>query len=168
MKSLPWFRAYTEMVDDEKLRLLAFEDRWHFVALLCLKGQGVLDETGPLLFRKVAVKLGLTLAELEDVARRLSEVGLLDADTFQPSMHLVVDRSDLRPHPSAWRLIRERIFHRDDYTCAYCGVRGVALECDHVVPVARGGSHDDSSLTTACRPCNRSKRDKLLTQWRPS
>ena len=84
MKSLPWFRAYTEMVDDEKLRLLAFEDRWHFVALLCLKGQGVLDETGPLLFRKVAVKLGLDVRSVEEVARRLSEVGLIDEKTLQP------------------------------------------------------------------------------------
>ncbi len=84
MKSLPWFRAYTEMVDDEKLRLLAFEDRWHFVALLCLKGQGVLDETGSLLFRKVAVKLGLDVRSVEEVARRLSEVGLIDEKTLQP------------------------------------------------------------------------------------
>jgi hypothetical protein len=72
------------MVDDEKLRLLAFEDRWHFVALLCLKGQGVLDETGSLLFRKVAVKLGLDVRSVEEVARRLSEVGLIDEKTLQP------------------------------------------------------------------------------------
>lgn len=85
MKSLPWFRAYTEMVDDEKLRLLAFEDRWHFVALLCLKGQGVLDETGPLLFRKVAVKLGLDVRSVEEVARRLAEVGLINEKTLQPT-----------------------------------------------------------------------------------
>ena len=84
MTNLPWFRAYTEMVDDEKLRLLAFEDRWHFVAMLCLKGQGVLDETGSLLFRKVAVKLGLDVRSVEEVARRLSEVGLIDEKTLQP------------------------------------------------------------------------------------
>lgn len=84
-KPLPWFRAYTEMVDDEKLRLLAFEDRWHFVALLCLKGQGVLDETGPILFRKVAVKLGLDVRSVEEVARRLAEVGLINEKTLQPT-----------------------------------------------------------------------------------
>ena len=84
MSQLPWFRAYTEMVDDEKLRLLAFEDRWHFVALLCLKGQGVLDEGGALLFRKVAVKLGLDVRSVEEVARRLAEVGLIDEKTLQP------------------------------------------------------------------------------------
>jgi len=25
MKAMPWFRMYTEAIDDEKLRLLAFE-----------------------------------------------------------------------------------------------------------------------------------------------
>lgn len=82
--NLPWFRAYTEMIDDEKLRLLAFEDRWHFMALLCLKGQGVLDDSGPLLMRKAAVKMGLDTRTLEDVVRRLAEVGLVDQDTMQP------------------------------------------------------------------------------------
>jgi len=81
----PWFRMYTEAVDDEKLRLLAFEDRWHFVAILCCKGKGVLDEGEPgLVRRKVAVKLGLDLRELDEVVRRLSEVHLLDRDTLQP------------------------------------------------------------------------------------
>lgn len=167
-KTMPWFRAYTEMVDDEKLRLLAFEDRWHFVALLCLKGKGVLDEGGPLLMRKVALKMGLTLTELAEVMKRLEAVGLACSATYQPSMHLVVAREDMRPHATAWRVIRERIFRRDDYTCAYCGARGVSLECDHVVPVARGGGHEDENLTTACRACNRSKRDKLVSEWRPA
>lgn len=87
MKSLPWFRLYTEMIDDEKLGLLAFEDRWHFVALLCLKGKGVLDNEPDveMLARKVALKMGLTCAELEKVAGRLSRMGLIDFDTFQPT-----------------------------------------------------------------------------------
>jgi hypothetical protein len=83
-KSLPWFRMYHEAIDDEKLRLLAFEDRWHFVALLCCKAQGFLDNGDLLMQRKVAVKLGITVATLEEVARRLSEVGLIHADTLQP------------------------------------------------------------------------------------
>ncbi len=86
MKSLPWLRLYTEIIDDEKLGLLAFEDRWHFVALLCLKGKGVLDNEpdAELLARKVALKMGLTCAELEKVAHRLSRMGLIDNETFQP------------------------------------------------------------------------------------
>lgn len=82
--SLSWFRLYSEIVDDEKLRLLAFEDRWHFVALLCCKAAGIVDEGGALLRRKVAVKCGLDIASFEEVARRLSEVELIDFDTLQP------------------------------------------------------------------------------------
>jgi hypothetical protein len=87
MKKLPWLRLYTETVDDERLRLLAFEDRWHYIALLCLKGSGLLDagDEAKMLQRKIAVKLGLQLRELEGVASRLGEVGLIDPATFQPT-----------------------------------------------------------------------------------
>lgn len=85
-KALPWLRLYTDTIDDEKMRLLAFEDRWHFVALLCCKGSGLLDgdDSPDLLRRKLGVKLGLAARELEAMADRLAEVGLIDPDTFQP------------------------------------------------------------------------------------
>lgn len=85
--SNPWFRLYTEAVDDEKLRLLAFEDRWHFIAILCCKGRGLLDHAGDdigLIRRKIAIKLGLDVRALDEVARRLAEVGLIDEQTLQP------------------------------------------------------------------------------------
>ena len=82
--SNPWFRLYSEAVDDEKLRLLAFEDRWHFVALLCCKNMGILDDMSVITRRKIAVKMGLDLRELGEVARRLAEVDLIDQDTLQP------------------------------------------------------------------------------------
>lgn len=81
----PWFRLYNEIIDDEKLLLLAFQDRWHFVALLALKNRGVLDENdGDMLQRKLCVKLGLHKAELEELGKRLSDVGLIHRKTFQP------------------------------------------------------------------------------------
>ncbi len=115
MSNMPWFRAYTEMVDDEKLRLLAFEDRWHFVALLCLKGQGVLESSDPLMMRKVAVKLGIDLRTLEEVARRLSEVGLIDRDSLQP---LAWDNRQMKSDTSAerTRAYRERKKRHGDVT----------------------------------------------------
>jgi hypothetical protein len=81
MSVTPWFRTYNRMVDDEKLRLLAFEDRWHFMALCCLKNEGLLDEPeGDLKRRKIAVRMGLQVRELEEVGRRLREVELIDAN----------------------------------------------------------------------------------------
>lgn len=84
-RAITWFRMYAEAVDDEKLRLLAFEDRWHFFALLCCKAQGVLDHGDPLMRRKVALKLGLAARELDEVSRRLAEVGLIDGETLEPN-----------------------------------------------------------------------------------
>lgn len=72
-----------------------------------------------------------------------------------------------RAEGAEWVALRATVFERDDYTCTYCGARGGTLECDHVIPVAKRGSNALSNLTTACKPCNRSKRDKLLSQWRP-
>jgi hypothetical protein len=78
-KRMPWFRLYHRMIDDDKLRLLDFSDRWHFVALCCLKCDGLLDsKQDDLLRRKVAVKLGVTTDDLEQIEGRLREVGLLD------------------------------------------------------------------------------------------
>ena len=63
--------------------------------------------------------------------------------------------------------IRAIVFLRDDWICRYCNKRGGRLECDHIVPVSRGGSNDLSNFATACFSCNRSKRDKTLAEWRP-
>ena len=77
--SMQWFRLYSRIIDDEKLRLLAFEDRWHFVALCCLKSSGLLDEPdSDLRNRKISVKIGVQVRELEEIGRRLKEVGLVD------------------------------------------------------------------------------------------
>lgn len=79
MSTLPWFRLYSRIVDDTKIKLLAFEDRWHFVALCCLKSTGLLDKADTdLRTREIAVALGVQLRELDEIGRRLREVGLVD------------------------------------------------------------------------------------------
>lgn len=49
--------------------------------------------------------------------------------------------------------------------CAYCGSNG-PIEADHVVPVSLGGRHSEGNLLPACQSCNRSKHNKLLSEWR--
>lgn len=106
--SLQWCRLYGEMVDDAKLKLLAFEDRWHFVALLCLKTQGVLDDSKPeLLDRVVGAKLGLASREADEVRRRLIEVDLISQD-WQP---LAWDRRQFKSDNSTARVQAWRAAH---------------------------------------------------------
>lgn len=64
----------------------------------------------------------------------------------------------------AWRKLRQEIFERDGHECQYCG-SSHDLTCDHIVPLIRGGTNDHDNLTTACRPCNSSKGDKLVEEW---
>lgn len=82
---MQWFRMWTDAIDDEKLKLLAFEDRWHYVALLCMKRKGILDapDSPALRDRKVGAKLGLGDRDRDEVRNRLREVGLVD-ENWQP------------------------------------------------------------------------------------
>jgi hypothetical protein len=60
----------------------------------------------------------------------------------------------------------EYIRIRDEGPCVYCGQS--ATEVDHIRPLARhGGWEHTSNLVPACRSCNASKGDKLLTEWDP-
>lgn len=98
MSQMHWFRLYHRIVDDEKLRLLAFEDRWHFVALCCLRSSGILTEPdSELRTRRIAVKLGVQVRELDEISRRLREVDLIDENL----------------NPLAWNDLQ---FHSDNST----------------------------------------------------
>jgi hypothetical protein len=47
--------------------------------------------------------------------------------------------------------------------CHYCGVKGVPLTRDHIVPRARGGVDKSWNVVDSCEPCNFSKGKKLPT-----
>lgn len=50
--------------------------------------------------------------------------------------------------------------------CVYCGVyKPNQMHIDHVVPIARGGLHEESNLVSACAKCNQSKGSKLVSEW---
>lgn len=66
---------------------------------------------------------------------------------------------------SQWRRVRLEVFVRDNWTCRYCETRNEQMECDHVLPVAKGGTHTKDNLATACQNCNRSKSAKTLEEW---
>jgi 5-methylcytosine-specific restriction endonuclease McrA len=49
--------------------------------------------------------------------------------------------------------------------CFYCGSI-YRLSIDHVIPLSEGGSHTLGNLVSCCGPCNASKGNKLITQWK--
>lgn len=106
-KPLPWFRVYHEIIDDDKLGLVAFEDRWHYVAILACKARGLLDKADArdMMFRRIALKMGVAARELDEIARRLAEVGLIDRETLQP---LAWDERQMRSDSSTERTRKYR------------------------------------------------------------
>jgi HNH endonuclease len=62
--------------------------------------------------------------------------------------------------------LRFRVFARDNFTCQYCGMGSpdVALEVDHIHPVARGGRHHLENFTTSCHDCNIGKGTMLIEE----
>ncbi|MEL7561989.1 HNH endonuclease [Dehalogenimonas sp. 4OHTPN] len=68
-----------------------------------------------------------------------------------------------RPRPRH-KLTRWEIFHRDDFSCQYCGKKAQPLTIDHVVPRFQGGRHSWENLVAACVPCNRHKAGRTPEQ----
>lgn len=153
-----WFRMYHEFATDAKVQMLSESDQRRLVMLLCLHRANPEKQS----IEELAFYLRITTNEMLQTGENLIQAGLLDSN-LKPIKPLEIYPE--RPPANVWKEIRERIFKRDNYTCGYCGEIGKRLECDHVVPVSKGGSHDDENLVTSCFKCNRSKAAKLLTNW---
>ena len=49
--------------------------------------------------------------------------------------------------------------------CAYCGKELSLFHVDHIIPICKGGTNENSNLTLSCPKCNLSKGSKLLSEW---
>ncbi|MEI6290079.1 MAG: HNH endonuclease [Chloroflexota bacterium] len=72
-----------------------------------------------------------------------------------------------RPRPRV-KLTRREVFHRDNYTCQYCGRKLSSLTIDHIIPRHLGGKHTWSNVITACASCNHQKGGRNLEETRLS
>lgn len=68
--------------------------------------------------------------------------------------------------PANWKAVRARIFERDGEVCAYCATTVGPFHIDHVAPLRKGGTNEDDNLCVACVPCNLSKKDRAVEEWR--
>ena len=66
--------------------------------------------------------------------------------------------SYFQPYMGEWRRIREKFLQEHPY-CALCN--GQATVVDHVLPLARGGTHDTGNLEPLCRSCHSRKTATL-------
>ena len=84
--SRPWFRMYSRFIIDPDVEELSFEDQRHFVFLLCMKCDGLLDKDfGDVekRDRAIARRLGLQGEAFSFSKDRLMSSGLID-ENWQP------------------------------------------------------------------------------------
>jgi len=76
----------------------------------------------------------------------------------------VVNKPNMKQRASLPPGKRFEILSRDNFTCRYCGRNSneVAIEIDHIVPIAKGGLHIDENLVAACVECNLGKGDTYI------
>ena len=58
------------------------------------------------------------------------------------------------------KIVRDRIFKRDGAFCKTCGATE-KLCIDHIMPLSKGGKHDEDNFQVLCGSCNSKKRDKI-------
>lgn len=59
-----------------------------------------------------------------------------------------------------------KVFHRDHYSCRYCGGKnGTPLTVDHVITWESGGPSIPENLVTACKKCNRTRGETTYENW---
>lgn len=51
--------------------------------------------------------------------------------------------------------------------CVYCLASDKSLTLDHIIPISRGGMHVRENIIPSCKPCNSSKKNNLISEWRP-
>ncbi|MBW4627617.1 MAG: HNH endonuclease [Brasilonema octagenarum HA4186-MV1] len=60
---------------------------------------------------------------------------------------------------------REYLLEKWNRQCAYCGVKDVPLEIEHIQPKSKGGSDRISNLCLACHKCNQKKGNKDIKEF---
>ena len=111
IQKMPWFRMYTDFLNDPKMISLAFEDQRHFMGILALKSDGALDQAcdADLLDRIVAQRLWIDHAVIRDVKKRLVAAGLIDTD-WQP---LAWDKRQMRSDVDPTNAERQRRYRQN-------------------------------------------------------
>ncbi len=101
--------------------------------------------------------------------RRLCPVGAISQELVRFDTQLLQDAEisgvTYQQGELAGYEVREYLLEKWDRHCAYCGVKGVPLQIEHIIPKARGGSNRVSNLTLACAPCNTAKGTQTADEF---
>ncbi len=111
MSNTPWFRLYSEIMDDPKVLILPEALRWRYVTLLCMKCKGIL-ESMPL--DEIALAMRVSIEDAEYTLSELCKRNLIDKDMVINGWEKRQFISDLKDPTATERMKRYRENKRND------------------------------------------------------
>lgn len=101
--------------------------------------------------------------------RRYAPIGAISQELVKFDMQLLehpdISGMEYQQGELAGYEVREYLLEKWGRRCAYCGKTDIALQVEHIVPKARGGTNRVSNLTIACEACNVTKGSQTAAEF---
>ncbi len=141
-----------DLLNDVRFRQLSDARKAHLLCLLLLAAR--MDNFLPNHRLKLERLIGATeILDLSELAEFI-EVAAPERPSYE-------DRWASRRIPDS---VKAAVIVRDGGRCRDCH-SAVNLQIDHIIPLSKGGSSEESNLQTLCRRCNRRKWNKLVPRF---
>jgi len=149
-RNAPWIKLGVDLLQDYSFGKLADETRCHFlmICLLAVRLDNQIpydpDWVGKMIqaHKRVDLDALIRAGLLTDYSTELAKGKREDWE----SRHISPD-------------LRQLVLDKCESTCVQCGATD-DLEIDHITPISKGGTSEESNLQVLCRRCNRAKKDK--------
>ena len=141
-----------DLLNDTRFRQLSDARKAHLLCLLLLAAR--MDNFLPNHRLKLERLIGATeILDLSELAEFI-EVAALERPSYE-------DRRASNRIPDN---VKAAVIVRDGGRCRGC-YSAINLQIDHIVPLSKGGTSEESNLQTLCRRCNRRKWKKLTPRF---
>lgn len=105
----------------------------------------------------------LTPEYRQEIGRLARKAGIEKAHTRKERKELMDDAREYGTHTTREWL--QLVLYCEE-RCVSCGLQGLKLTKDHIIPVSLGGSDRIDNLQPLCQPCNSAKHNKPI-DYRP-
>ncbi|MHC5771767.1 MAG: RNA-guided endonuclease IscB [Nostoc sp.] len=104
-----------------------------------------------------------------DKLRRFAPIEAISQELVRFDMQLMrnpdIEGKEYQQGTLAGYETREFLLEKWNRQCAYCGVKNVPFQIEHIQPRAKGGSNSIVNLTLSCEKCNTSKGTKDIKDF---
>ncbi|MGI2905714.1 RNA-guided endonuclease IscB [Tolypothrix sp. VBCCA 56010] len=104
-----------------------------------------------------------------DKLRKLSPIRAISQELVRFDMQLMrnpdIQGKEYQQGTLAGYETREFLLEKWNRQCAYCGVKDVPLQIEHIHTRAKGGSNSITNLTLSCEKCNTKKGTKDIKEF---